>query len=46
MITDINPFIYSHPVSPEDVMNRDQETRDLLRHALGGHYVRLFAPRK
>jgi hypothetical protein len=46
MITDINPFIYSHPVSPEDVMNRDRETRDLLRSALGGHYVRLFAPRK
>ena len=30
MITDINPFIYSHPVEPEDVIDRDDETRKLL----------------
>ena len=46
MITDINPFIYSRPVSPEDIMDRDEETVELLKNALGGHYVRLFAPRK
>lgn len=46
MITDINPFIYSRPVSPEDIMDRDEETNKLLKNALGGHYVRLFAPRK
>src|SRR5439155_1282266 len=27
---DINPFIYSHPVEPEDVIDRDAETRKLL----------------
>ena len=46
MITDINPFIYSHPLSPEDVIDRDAETEELLRNVVGGHFVRLFAPRK
>src|SRR5919202_994650 len=46
MITDINPFIYSHPLAPEDVIDRDDETRELLRNVVGGHFVRLFAPRK
>lgn len=46
MITDVNPFVYSHPVAPEDVIDRDEETRELLRNVVGGHYVRLFAPRK
>src|SRR5579859_7738157 len=43
---DVNPFIYSHPLSPEDVIDRDDETEALLQNAVGGHYVRLFAPRK
>lgn len=46
MITDVNPFIYSHPLVPEDIINRDEETRELLRNVVGGHFVRLFAPRK
>jgi hypothetical protein len=46
VITDVNPFIYSHPLSPEDVIDRDAETEELLRNVVGGHYVRLFAPRK
>ena len=46
MITDINPFIYSHPLAPEDIVDRDDETEQLLRDAVGGHFVRLFAPRK
>jgi hypothetical protein len=46
MITDVNPFIYSHPLSPEDVIDRDVETQELLRNVVGGHFVRLFAPRK
>ena len=46
MITDVNPFIYSHPVAPEDVIDRDAETKELLRNVVGGHFVRLFAPRK
>ncbi|MGH3116300.1 MAG: AAA family ATPase [Gaiellales bacterium] len=46
MITDVNPFIYSHPLSPEDIIDRDEETHQLLRNVVGGHYVRLYAPRK
>ena len=46
MITDVNPFVYSHPLEPEDVIDRDEETKQLLAHAVGGHFVRLFAPRK
>src|SRR6187399_1367057 len=46
MITDVNPFIYSHPLAPDDIIDRDDETRELLTAAVGGHYVRLYAPRK
>ena len=46
MITDVNPFIYSHPVDPEDVIDRDEETEKLLAQVVGGHFVRLYAPRK
>ena len=46
MITDVNPFIYSHPIAPDDIIDRDDETRQLLASAVGGHYVRLYAPRK
>jgi hypothetical protein len=43
---DINPFIYSRPLAREDIIDRDEETEALLRGAVGGHYSRLFAPRK
>jgi len=46
MIRDVNPFVYSRPLAPEDIVDRDVEVRDLLRNAVGGHYVRLYAPRK
>src|SRR3954452_18777308 len=46
MIIDVNPFVYSRPVAPEDIIDRDSETHELLKSAVGGHYVRLFAPRK
>ena len=46
MITDVNPFIYSHPLAPDDIIDRDEETQRLLAAAVGGHYVRLYAPRK
>ena len=46
MITDTNPFVYSHPVAPDDLIDRDDETRRLLTAAVGGHFVRLYAPRK
>src|SRR4051794_35175979 len=46
MLTDINPFVYSHPLAPDEIIDRDDETRELLVHAVGGHYLRLYAPRK
>ena len=46
MITDVNPFVYSRPIAPEDIIDREDETHELLRKAVGGHYVRLYAPRK
>jgi hypothetical protein len=46
MLVDVNPFVYSRPVGPDEIIDRDEETRKLLRQAVGGHYVRLFAPRK
>jgi uncharacterized protein len=46
MQTDLNPFVYSRPIAPDDVIDRDEETAKLLGLAAGGHYVRLYAPRK
>jgi hypothetical protein len=46
MLPDANPFVYSRPVAPEDVIDREHETEELLGLAVGGHYVRLYAPRK
>src|SRR6185312_6257984 len=46
LLTDTNPFIYSHPIAPDDVIDRDAETGQLLAAAVGGHFVRLYAPRK
>lgn len=46
MITDVNPFVYSRPIAPEDIVDRDEETAELLTKVVGGHYVRLYAPRK
>jgi hypothetical protein len=46
MIGDVNPFVYSHPVAPDEIIDRDAETRELLTAAVGGHYVRLYGPRK
>ena len=45
-MADVNPFVYSRPVAPEDVLDREQEVEQLLSLARGGHYVRLFAPRR
>jgi uncharacterized protein len=46
VITDANPFVYSRPIPPEGLIDRDNEAAELLRAAVGGHYVRLYAPRK
>jgi hypothetical protein len=46
MISDVNPFVYSHPIAPDEIIDRDEETKALLAAAVGGHFVRLYAPRK
>jgi uncharacterized protein len=46
MEREINPFVYSHPLAPDQIIDRDDETDALLTNAVGGHYVRLYAPRK
>jgi hypothetical protein len=46
LISEVNPFVYSHPLAPEEIIDRDVETEDLLGNVVGGHFVRLFAPRK
>ncbi|MGI8944912.1 MAG: hypothetical protein ACR2GL_01560 [Thermoleophilaceae bacterium] len=41
-----NPFVYSHPVAPEQLINRQAEAEQLLALAEGGHHTRLSAPRR
>lgn len=41
-----NPFVFSEPVAPPDLLDRDEETRLLVDRALGGHNSRLAAPRR
>ena len=45
-VADPNPFRYSAPVAPEDLIDRDEEARELLGLAHGGHFARLSAPRR
>ncbi len=42
----LNPFVYSRPIEPDNVIDREQECRELLTLAAGGHFARLSAPRK
>lgn len=41
-----NPFVFTRAVHPGDLIGRDEETDSLVRDALGGHFVRLTAPRR
>jgi hypothetical protein len=41
-----NPFIFSEPVAPPDLLDRDDEAGLLVGRALGGHNSRLVAPRR
>ncbi len=43
---DINPFHFSGPLAPEDMIDRDSEADDLLALAAGGHSFRLVGPRR
>src|ERR1700753_1584650 len=42
----LNPFVFNRPVGAEDLIDRDDETEQMLRLAEGGHAVRLSAPRR
>lgn len=41
-----NPFRYSEPVPPDELLDRDEEARALLERAIGGNNSRLVAPRR
>lgn len=43
---DLNPFRFSGPLAPEDMIDRDPEADDLLALAEGGHSFRLVGPRR
>src|SRR6201991_5106238 len=42
----LNPFVFTQPVGPDDLIERDDESDRLLALAEGGHAVRLSAPRR
>ncbi len=42
----LNPFRFSGPLPPEDMIDRDPEADDLLTLAEGGHSFRLVGPRR
>lgn len=46
MQTALNPFVYDDPLAPDDLVDREPETEQLLRLAEGGHNTRLQAPRR
>ena len=43
---DPNPFRFSGPLAPEEMIDRDPEADDLLALADGGHSFRLVGPRR
>src|SRR5579875_3466002 len=45
-LRDVNPFRFSGPLSPEQMIDRDPEADDLLALADGGHSFRLVGPRR
>jgi hypothetical protein len=45
-MTVLNPFVYDDPLPPDQLVNREQETAQLLGLAEGGHNTRLQAPRR
>jgi hypothetical protein len=42
----VNPFRFSGPLAPEEMIDRDPEAEDLLALAEGGHSFRLVGPRR
>jgi uncharacterized protein len=45
-VAGFNPFRFSGPLAPEDMIDRDPEADDLLALAQGGHSFRLVGPRR
>jgi len=43
---EINPFVFSRPLDPEHLIDREREARQLVALAEGGHATRLSAPRR
>lgn len=43
---DLNPFVFTRPVAPENLIDREAEAGKLIELAEGGHAVRLSAPRR
>jgi hypothetical protein len=43
---DLNPFRFSGPLAPEQMIDRDLESDDLLALSQGGHSFRLVGPRR
>jgi uncharacterized protein len=43
---DVNPFRFSGPLPPEDMIDRDPEAEELLALAVGNHSFRLVGPRR
>jgi len=43
---DLNPFVYDDPLPPDQLVDREAETDQLLTLAEGGHNTRLQAPRR
>jgi hypothetical protein len=43
---DLNPFRFSGPLPPQEMIDRDPEADDLLALADGGHSFRLVGPRR
>jgi hypothetical protein len=43
---ELNPFVFNRPLDPEQLIDRDEETKRLLQLAEGGHASRLSAPRR
>jgi uncharacterized protein len=42
----LNPFIFTRPLDPGELINRDEESEQLLELVEGGHATRLSAPRR
>lgn len=43
---EVNPFVFSRPLDPEHLIDRDAEVEKLVTLAEGGHATRLSAPRR